>query len=96
MTGWQIESVIGTQCYALPPGYSLAAGAHVRVHSGPSALNNPPSDLRWTTGYIWNNDGDEARLFDSASRLVDSWAYWRFTWGRYVLQWVQTTREPSR
>jgi competence protein ComEC len=67
--------VRGDQWYSFPWGYTLAAGAHVRVHSGPGAVDNPPIDLRWTGTYIWNNDGDEARLYDSRGQLVDSWSY---------------------
>ena len=83
MTGWRIVSHDGTSnnCQVLPDqtftfsaGYSLAAGASVRVHSGPGALNNPPGDLRWTGSYIWNNDGDIGDLYNGAM-LVDTYAY---------------------
>jgi len=37
----------------------------VLVHSGPDAGDNPPGHLRWTGAYIWNNDGDEARLVNA-------------------------------
>jgi hypothetical protein len=75
MTQWRIQSVRGDQWYSFPAGYTLAVGRHVRVHSGPGAVDNPPADLKWTAAYIWNNDGDEARLYDVQGRLVDSWAY---------------------
>jgi hypothetical protein len=75
MTGWKIHSVEGSQWYYFPSGYTLAAGATVRVHSGPDAIDNPPSDLRWTTAYIWNNDGDKAVLYNSAGQAVDSYCY---------------------
>jgi len=75
MTNWRIQSVEGDQWYTFPSGYTLAVGAYVRVHSGPSAVNNPPTDLKWTGSYIWNNDGDEARLYNEAGQLVDNWVY---------------------
>ena len=75
MTGWQLQSVVGDQWYAFPSGYTLAAGAYVRVHSGPDAWNSPPTDLKWTTAYTWNDAGDEARLYDSRGSLVDSLRY---------------------
>ena len=75
MTGWRIWSVVGDQWYTFPAGYTLAAGAYVRVHSGPGAINDPPADLRWTGSYIWNNEGDEARLINPVGQTVDSWAY---------------------
>lgn len=76
MTGWAIQSVRGEQWYSFPPGYQLADEATVRVHSGPGAQSSPPTDLQWTRAYIWNNNGDEARLYDETGYLVDSWAYW--------------------
>jgi len=38
-------------------------------------MDNPPSDVKWSTAYIWNNDGDEARLYNAAGQVVDNWAY---------------------
>jgi len=75
MTGWRIQSVVGDQWFTFPTGYVLAAGSWVRVHSGPDAMDNPPSHLRWSTVYIWNNDGDEAKLYNAAGQVVDNWAY---------------------
>lgn len=75
MSGWKIHSVTGDQWYSFPNGYVLAAGADVRVHSGPDAVDNPPTDLRWTGSYIWNNDGDEARLINAEGVEVDRWGY---------------------
>jgi len=72
LTGWVILSVVGHQRFNFPSGYVLQPGASVRVHSGPAASSNPPTDLLWTRDYIWNNDGDEAELRDDADRLVDS------------------------
>ena len=62
LTGWRIQSVVGDQWYTFPSNYVLEAGSRVRVHSGPDALDDPPAHLKWTGAYIWNNDGDEARL----------------------------------
>ncbi len=75
MTGWKIQSVVGNQWYTFPSGFVLAAGSTVRVNSGPDATHAPPSDLRWTAAYIWNNDGDEAKLYDSHGYEMDSWGY---------------------
>jgi competence protein ComEC len=75
LTGWRLVSVVGDQRYAFPAGSVLAPGATVRVHSGPDAWGDGGSDLKWTTGYIWNNDGDKAELRDAAGRVVSSWCY---------------------
>jgi uncharacterized protein YkwD len=75
MTDWKINSMVGNQWYYFPYGYTLAADATVRVHSGPDAISNPPDDLLWTTAYIWNNAGDKAVLYDSVGQEVDSYCY---------------------
>jgi beta-lactamase superfamily II metal-dependent hydrolase len=84
LTGWSIQSYVGETCqpsavqiYHFPSGYTLAAGASVRVHSGPDAVSNPPSDLRWTTGYIWDNDGDRGDLRDPGGQVVSNYGYGR-------------------
>jgi competence protein ComEC len=76
MTGWRLHSVVGNQWYYFPFGYTLPAGQAVRVHSGPQALYSLPYELRWTTDYIWNNEGDEARLYDAQNEMVDHWPCW--------------------
>ena len=75
MTSWWIQSVVGNQWYPFPSGYSLAAGASVYVTTGPSARSSPPDYLRWTTQHIWNNNGDEARLYNAGGIEVDRWKY---------------------
>jgi len=75
MSDWRIVSVVGDQSYWFPVGYVLGAGLYVRVHSGPDAYNDPPVDLRWTTGYVWNNGGDEAVLYDDKGSVVDRRSY---------------------
>ena len=70
MSGWSILSVVGPQTFPFP-SYTLDPGASVTVHSGPDAPASGGTNLRWTTGYIWNNDGDEAQLKNSAGRIVD-------------------------
>lgn len=76
MTVWTLISVVGTQTYTFPAGFVLVGAASVRVHSRPDApQSNPPGDLRWTTGYIWNNDGDKAELPDPGGKVVSSACY---------------------
>lgn len=83
MTGWAIQSYtpdgacepVPDQRYTFPAGFTLAAGATVRVHSGPDAISNPPDDLLWTTSRIWNDRGDRADLLDDQGRLVGTVSY---------------------
>lgn len=75
MADWSILSVVGNQRYMFSTGYVLDPGTSIRVHSGPNAVSNPPTDPLWSTTYIWDDDGDEAELYDSTGRLVDSRCY---------------------
>ena len=75
LTGWWICSVVGGEWYGFPEGYILQAGASVRVHSGPEATLNPPSDLGWSEAHIWDDGGDRAELWDAHENVVDVWAY---------------------
>jgi hypothetical protein len=82
LTGWVIQSADGTSCnllasqvYHFPTGYVLAAGADVRVTSGPDAGNNPPAILRWTMANIWANGGDRGELRDDAGHVISSYRY---------------------
>jgi hypothetical protein len=75
MAGWRIFSVVGAQWYDFPDDYTLAARSAVRVHSGPDAFGNPPTDLLWVTAHMWNNEGDEAVLYNAANEAVDSVCY---------------------
>ncbi|WP_394141280.1 S-layer homology domain-containing protein [Cytobacillus oceanisediminis] len=65
MTGWKLVSVEGNQTYYFPNGYQLKAGATVYVTSGRNAKEQLPTYLKWTGAYIWNNEGDAARLYNS-------------------------------
>jgi hypothetical protein len=75
MTNWRIHSVVGDQWFYFPSGYTLNAGATVRVHSGPDAYDSPPTDLLWAYAYYWNNEGDKAVLYNSVGQQVDSVCY---------------------
>jgi hypothetical protein len=75
LTGWALYSDGQKNPFRFPEGYVLPAGAYVRVHSGPEATDNPPTDLKWSGAYYWNDKGDEATLYDAEGRLIDRWAY---------------------
>jgi uncharacterized repeat protein (TIGR01451 family) len=75
MTGWRIRSDVGPQEYDFPDGYSLGAGASVRIHSGPDAYEAQPTDLLWGYSHVWLDEGDKAILYDDADQLIDSYCY---------------------
>lgn len=67
MTGWKLVSVDGNQTYYFPTNYILSAGSTITIASGKAT-----GDLKWTTAYIWNNNGDKAELYNSVSTLISS------------------------
>jgi Lamin Tail Domain len=75
MTGWTLVSVVGPQTFNFPNGYTLGAGATVRIESYTGASNNPPSVLYWTADPVWNNAGDKAELRDNSNAVIDSRCY---------------------
>jgi hypothetical protein len=75
MTGWEVHSVVGDQWYTFPNDYTLGSFTSVHIHSGPDAYQNPIVHLLWGYSYIWNNDGDEAILYNSFGQVIDSYAY---------------------
>src|SRR5690606_19133301 len=74
MDGWKLVSVEGNQTFYFPTGYVLKKGATVKIVSGRNAKHNPPSQLLWTTGNIWNNSGDSAVLYDPQGKVIDKLA----------------------
>ncbi|WP_409251794.1 cell wall-binding repeat-containing protein [Bacillus sp. SCS-153A] len=74
MEGWVLHSTVGDQTYDFPNGFILKKGETVRVVSGRGAVNYPPSQLLWSNGYIWNNSGDTAVLYDPQGKKIDELA----------------------
>jgi len=72
LSGWKLRDRSARKPYAFPAGTLLAAGASVRVRSGPGAAKPKPGELKWTTASVWGNRGDTARLFDPAGSLVST------------------------
>jgi eukaryotic-like serine/threonine-protein kinase len=75
MSGWYLESVAGPQLFNFPAGFTLEAGASVRVESFTGAVNNPPQSLLWSTDAIWRNAGDKAILRNQAGVAVSTECY---------------------
>ena len=50
------------------------AGKTVKIHSGKGS--NTARDRFWRSdGYIWNNDGDRAKLKSKAGTVIDTCSY---------------------
>lgn len=72
LTGWKLTDE--TEKTYTFPSFTLGSGKSVTVYSGPDAKGGVDSGtkLYWTAKYIWNNDGDTAKLYNSAGKLIDT------------------------
>lgn len=71
--GWRIRDA-ANHTFVFPSGYVLKAGTTVTVHTGKGT--NQPTSLYWQQGwYIWNNDGDNARLQTPTNTIIDRCSY---------------------
>jgi endonuclease YncB( thermonuclease family) len=89
LVGWRIRDAAGHELriadeLRLPPGAALlllsgsgASGAvpQTACHYERAAEPLPPLQLRLSATSIWNNDGDQALLFDRSGRLVETFSY---------------------
>lgn len=89
MAGWRLHSVVGNQWYSFPTNLTAyPQGTFAYIYSGPdAALYLPlsglpldpqgvtPAELVWTTGYIWDDSGDKAILYDVHGEVADEWCY---------------------
>jgi hypothetical protein len=72
LRGWTIRDTSG-HVYRFGT-YKLRAGRSVTVHTGRGS--NTARHRYWgSDGYVWNNDGDTARLKNNAGRLIDRCSY---------------------
>ncbi|MCZ7573235.1 MAG: lamin tail domain-containing protein [Ardenticatenaceae bacterium] len=63
MDCWTLVNVDTGRTYAFAADFVFPAFGDVRIHSGPSApASSPPSTLRWTTDYVWRDEGGTAQL----------------------------------
>jgi hypothetical protein len=54
--------------------YKLGAGKTVKIHTGKGS--NTARDRYWRSDeYIWNNDGDRAKLKNKAGSVIDTCSY---------------------
>lgn len=70
MTGWSLLSVEGNQRYHFPEGYTLQPQKIVTITSGKNAREDLPEYLKWTTGYMWNNESDAAKLLNQDNEVM--------------------------
>jgi hypothetical protein len=72
LTGWTLRDT-SSHVFKFPT-FRLRAGKSVKIHTGKGS--NTASDLYWRLDeYVWNNDGDTAKLRKKDGSLVDSCSY---------------------
>ncbi|HML26061.1 MAG TPA: PGF-pre-PGF domain-containing protein, partial [Methanomethylovorans sp.] len=70
LTGWEIKDEGYIHTYTFP-SFELGAGSIVTVYS--SKGSNTETELYWgSDGFVWNDDGDTAYLYNSGGYLVSS------------------------
>jgi hypothetical protein len=70
---WTIRDAAG-HVYKFPLGFRIAPGAKVWLHTGKGASG--ARHRYWGMGnYVWNNDGDTARLRRANGSLADTCSY---------------------
>ena len=72
LTGWTVRDNAG-HVYRFGR-YRLRAGRTVKIHTG-SGSNSARHRYWRQDNYVWNNDGDRARLRRANGSLVDSCSY---------------------
>ncbi|MFF1818362.1 lamin tail domain-containing protein [Kribbella sp. NPDC058245] len=73
LKGYRIRDA-ASHVYYFPPTFTLKARSTVLVHTGKG--RNSANHLYWGSGnYIWNNDGDTARLQNSLNKVIDFCTY---------------------
>jgi len=82
LVDWEIRSVRGDQWYRFPEPILLHPNRTVRVHSGPHAHVDPPTDLLWYDGsdetpgtLIWNDLADAAVLYGRVRDIKGVYCY---------------------
>jgi competence protein ComEC len=71
--GWTVRDESG-KTYAFPDGFTLAAGASVRLHTGSGT--DTDTDLYWDAGRpVWNNGGDTVIVENNDGETVIEEAY---------------------
>jgi hypothetical protein len=72
LTGWTVRDTSG-HVYKFGT-YKLGAGKTVKIHTGKGS--NTARDRYWRSDeYIWNNDGDRAKLKSKSGSVIDTCSY---------------------
>ena len=73
LSGWRLCD-LSTRCFRFPPGASVAPGDDVVVYTGYGATDGVSFFMN-NDRRVWNENGDEATLYDTADRVVERHVY---------------------
>ena len=71
--GWRLCD-LRSRCFRFPPGARILAGGQVRVYTG-YGMTDGVSFFMNNERAVWNNDGDEATLYDDRGDVVVRFVY---------------------
>lgn len=69
LKNWVLVSTVGNQRFTFTTARILQPGQSIIITSGPNATTTG-NHIRWTTNYIWGNDGDPGQLLDARGNTV--------------------------
>mgnify|MGYP006285609629 CR=1 FL=1 len=72
ISNWKLVSVKGKQTFTFPKNTTLPKGESIFIVSG-RGKETGPQTIVWTSRYIWNNNGDTAKLYNQKGKLIDSY-----------------------
>ena len=65
---------LGSRCFEFPPGSRIPVGEQVRIYTGYGSADGSSFFMN-NSRAVWNNDGDEATLYDERGRIVLRYVY---------------------
>lgn len=75
LSGWTIRDESASHRFSVPDGFSLVAGATVRLHTGCGEPTNQALYWCMKDSMVWNNDGDTVFVLDLHGNVVVSRNY---------------------
>ena len=72
ISNWKLVSVKGKQTFTFPKNTTLPKGESIFIVSG-RGKETGPQTIVWTSRYIWNNNGDTAKLYNQKGKLIYSY-----------------------
>ena len=75
LSGWTVRDESASHRFTVPDGFSFAAGATVRLHTGRGEPTNQALFWCMKDSMVWNNDGGTVFVLDLHGNVVGSRNY---------------------